>query len=292
MEKQRQVKILSIISLVLAIAGMSLGFAAFSTTLNISSSATVSPDSSNFNVIFSLGSDWHDDMDDLIDWDLSGTATGNATASSGSLYGREISKLKASFTKPGEVVTYTFYAHNIGEYDAYFRGITYEALDNGSYKKCSASTTDSTKATDSLVQAACEGINLRVYVGGLNANLGDETIFEHKLARGTSEEIILEIEYGSGSTYVDGPFNVDFSDFILNYSSIDNPLDLISFNINGIFYRAESGMTFTDWLNSSYNVNNIDREMEFCRSDDMDLFNNDETVIENDGSYLLSGACD
>ena len=54
-------------------------------------------------------------MDDLIDWDLSGTATGSATASTGSLYGREISKLKANFTKPGEVVIYTFYAHNIGE---------------------------------------------------------------------------------------------------------------------------------------------------------------------------------
>lgn len=85
---------------------------------------------------------------------------------------------------------------------------------------------------------------------------------------------------------------MEISDFILNYSSIDNSLDLISFNINGIFYRAEIGMTFTDWLNSSYNVNNIDREMGFCRLDDTNLFNNDETVIENDGSYLLSGACD
>ena len=151
MERDRKQKLIVIIALMVAIASMSLGFAAFSTTLNISSSATVSPDSSNFNVIFSPGSDWHDDMDDLIDWDLSGTATGSATASTGSLYGREISKLKANFTKPGEVVIYTFYAHNIGEYDAYFRGITYEALDNGSYKKCSASTTDSTKATDSLV---------------------------------------------------------------------------------------------------------------------------------------------
>lgn len=291
MERDRKQKLIVIIALMVAIASMSLGFAAFSTTLNISSSATVSPDSSNFNVIFSLGSDWHDDMDDLIDWDLSGTATGSATASTGSLYGREISKLKANFTKPGEVVIYTFYAHNIGEYDAYFRGITYEALDNGSYKKCSASTTDSTKATDSLVQAACEDINISVYVGGLNANLGDETIFEHKLARGTSEEIILEIEYNYGPQ-ADGPFNVEISDFILNYSSIDNSLDLISFNINGIFYRAEIGMTFTDWLNSSYNVNNIDREMGFCRLDDTNLFNNDETVIENDGSYLLSGACD
>ena len=50
MEKQRQIKILSIIALVLAITGMTLGFAAFSTTLNISSSASVSPNSSDFSV--------------------------------------------------------------------------------------------------------------------------------------------------------------------------------------------------------------------------------------------------
>lgn len=75
MERDRKQKFIVMIALMVAIASMSLGFAAFSTTLNISSSATVSPDSSNFNVIFSPGSDWHDDMDDLIDWDLSGTAT-------------------------------------------------------------------------------------------------------------------------------------------------------------------------------------------------------------------------
>ena len=50
MEKERQVKLLSIIALVVAITGMTLGFAAFSTTLNISSSATVTPNSSDFKI--------------------------------------------------------------------------------------------------------------------------------------------------------------------------------------------------------------------------------------------------
>ena len=51
MEKNRQIKILSIVALVLAIAGMSLGFAAFSSTLTISSSATVTPNSNDFKVV-------------------------------------------------------------------------------------------------------------------------------------------------------------------------------------------------------------------------------------------------
>ena len=50
MEKVRQVKVLSIFALVLAILGMSLGFATFSSTLNISSSATVSPNSEDFKM--------------------------------------------------------------------------------------------------------------------------------------------------------------------------------------------------------------------------------------------------
>ena len=51
MEKTRQIKILSIVALVVAIAGMTLGFAAFSTTLSISSSATVTPNSDDFKVV-------------------------------------------------------------------------------------------------------------------------------------------------------------------------------------------------------------------------------------------------
>lgn len=50
MEKQRQMKLLSIVALVVAIIGMTLGFAAFSTTLSISSSATVTPNSEDFKI--------------------------------------------------------------------------------------------------------------------------------------------------------------------------------------------------------------------------------------------------
>ena len=50
MEHNRKIKILSIVALVLAISAMTLGFAAFSTTLNISSSASVTPNSGDFSV--------------------------------------------------------------------------------------------------------------------------------------------------------------------------------------------------------------------------------------------------
>ena len=58
MEKGRKIKILSIIALVVSIIGMTLGFAAFSSTLTISSSASVTPNASDFNfVVYGIGDD-------------------------------------------------------------------------------------------------------------------------------------------------------------------------------------------------------------------------------------------
>ena len=50
MEKSRTSKIIAVVALVVAVLGLSLGFAAFSNTLTISSSATVSPDSGDFDI--------------------------------------------------------------------------------------------------------------------------------------------------------------------------------------------------------------------------------------------------
>ena len=76
--------ILSIIALVIAIVGMSLGFAAFSATLNISSSASVTPDSGSFYLGFYPSTT--STLDDaLIAPTTSGGATGSSvTLSSGS----------------------------------------------------------------------------------------------------------------------------------------------------------------------------------------------------------------
>ena len=57
MEKDRRVKVISIFALVIAITGMSLGFAAFSASLDLASNAFVSPDSATFNVKFSTSKD-------------------------------------------------------------------------------------------------------------------------------------------------------------------------------------------------------------------------------------------
>ena len=59
-----------VVGVLLAIAGVTLGFAAFSNTLTIKSSATVTPDASTFNVTFRQGT-----VEPSIDNSLSATAT-------------------------------------------------------------------------------------------------------------------------------------------------------------------------------------------------------------------------
>lgn len=249
MEKQRQVKILSIVALVIAIVGMSLGFAAFSTTLNISSSASVSPNSDDFKVVFSDSATSILSEGETIT--LKGT-NGGDKAEDGILSSSKVSGLKGNFTNKGDMVDYWFYVHNVGEYDAYLKGINIELVDGtGSTKVCSASTTDETKATDSLVQAACDDIHLYIMVGDCEYVVGDTNIVGHLLEKGTVQEVGIVIDYTGTSSLVDGPFDVTFGDLSLEFSTVDN--ELITFTIDDYVYQAVKGMTWEEWVNTEFN---------------------------------------
>ena len=52
MEKNRNAQVIAIVALVVAVLGLSVGFASFSNVLNIQASANVKPDSSTLNVDF------------------------------------------------------------------------------------------------------------------------------------------------------------------------------------------------------------------------------------------------
>lgn len=67
MRQNKKVKIITITSLCLAVVGLTLGFAAFSNQLTISSSATISPDSSDFKITAYGISDTSISMDNITD---------------------------------------------------------------------------------------------------------------------------------------------------------------------------------------------------------------------------------
>ncbi|MBO5121283.1 MAG: hypothetical protein J6C28_06340 [Bacilli bacterium] len=286
MEKERHIKILSIVALVLAIAGMSLGFAAFSTTLNISSSATVAPDSSNFKVGFyaSTTSALASEAQDHVYPSTNGSATAT------SLYISEgttsISSLKVGFTSPGESVTYSFYVGNSGEYDAYLRAINFNnAIGANSNKVCTAGT----DATDSLVQAACNDISISVNVHDITATSTSSSISGKVLYQKTFAPITITIEYAANGNRADGPFSVSFGDVSLDYSSAASSVSLITFTIDGVTYQAEEGMTWLEWVESSYNIDYYYYDGGgICSSNYEKVIYDETTVIEKGKDYSIT----
>ncbi len=225
MEKDRNVKIIAIAALLVAVIGVSLGFAAFTQTLTITPTANVDPEDT-FSVKFSK-----------VNSAVTAGAIENITTTGGAVVadqsasvaaGNELTNITASFTKPGQSATFTFYAINDGGYDAYLKTITFNSItgstDTTGTKKCAYNS--GVTATASLLSAACENINVKVKVGGdastisyTDATSGVYTYSaNHLLAKTANEEIVVTIEY-TGEAVADGAFTVNFGDIELFYES-------------------------------------------------------------------------
>ena len=204
---------IAVAALLLGIVGVTLGYAAFSSTLRITSSAEVTPDSSTFNVDFSSSNS--SVQTNNITPTLSANVTGfSATAAQIDNTGDPtISNLKATFTEPGQSATYSFYAYNAGQYIAYLNSVVFSGN-----KTCTART----GTTQSLVDTSCNGINLSVKVGSEAATTTSiSTITGHSLGINGAEEVIVVISYEAGSGMADGSFDVTLPDVVLTYNSID-----------------------------------------------------------------------
>jgi len=219
MEKNRGFKALSIIALLIGLVGLTLGFAAFSNTLTIRSSADIKPVATTFNVDFSSVSGTVETND------ITPTKTPETLVATDAKIDNSaeptITNLGVTFTAPGQSVIYEFYAHNVGEYPAYLNNITYSNVADGSTPKvCTAKE----GTTASYVTSACEDIVVSVKVGNEAATTGSKTgIANHTLAKDTSETIVVTITYEKKENQVlaDGDFSVAFGDITLDYSSVD-----------------------------------------------------------------------
>ena len=239
--------------LMLGVLTMSIGFSAFSSELVIASSASVKPDSSAFRVVFSSSGT------QLLTNKVNGTATGDAKAGSATIENGgdtpRISDLTATFSGPGETVKYEFYVYNSGAYVAYLRDITFKNVSGKSSSKvCSA--IDAGSSSNELIDEACNAINISVDVGSTVSVMSSTSgISNRSLNKGVFEKVIVTISYSSSGTRADGDFIVEFGDIGLTYSTVDSS-NLITFSINGINYQAEVGMTWGEFVDSSYNIDN------------------------------------
>lgn len=233
MKKSRQIKILSIIALVLAIAGMSLGFAAFSSTLSISSSATVTPNDDNFSVeIIGMDSNGEYTLTDSIMGVADGNASGsNATVTNGKAL--TISNINVSFTEPGQTVWYRFIIKNTGMYDTYMKTGQVKVL-SGQDSPIVCTPADGSNVSQSLMDDACSAIDVDFYfylndnvyynmsmrsifgyVGNMATSFGDDFVMK------PNEYIVgyYSVYYDADGARADGVFDVEIADSEIIFST-------------------------------------------------------------------------
>lgn len=219
MRRTKRVNFTLLIVIIAIVAGISIGFAALSSTLIIKSKLKVNPNisSGDFKIVFSSSSS------SLSTTDVVPEVTTGVTASNAKINNNlvpTISNFSLEFSEKGDKATYVFYVRNEGKLPAYMTQVIFNGYSSsGKFKSCSAIS----GTTLSTVQAACEDINVTVTVGSQVVTATNRQLNNHLLDTGASEKIILEIEFNPNSTSnPDGDFILRFGDISLLYNTIDN----------------------------------------------------------------------
>lgn len=101
MEKERGAKVIAIVALLIAVVGLTVGYAAYSSTLTINGTANVDPASWKVNFDYKTGTS------------LTGKANGHAAENTApTLADTTISGFDVTLKAPGDSVTYNFLIKN------------------------------------------------------------------------------------------------------------------------------------------------------------------------------------
>ena len=217
MERNGNGKIVAVVALVVAVVGLSLGFAAYSTSLRISTTADVKPaNDNNWNVGFSTNGTTIEDVT------TAGTKAGvNATTATPALSGGSIDVTKYTIaqtsgqnavlkTEAGSYVTYTLDILNKGTIPAYLDAIDFSNVTmtctNGAAPSGSADWTliegeegAGTKRgggnSTEISNADCAKMfNLTLSIGGTEYTK-DSSSFSNTISAGGSTPVVLKLAY-------------------------------------------------------------------------------------------------
>lgn len=207
----RYSKYVALVALLISVVGVSLGFAAYSNTVQIKAQADVRPSGSNFE-----GGILSTDPDDPEEGPVTPTTTGGATAEVANLTENGIENIKVHFTAPGQTATYSFYGYNNSEFVTYLNDVTF-----GSKSCTAAANADGSTTTASYIAAACNDIIMYISASSDDFTDTDHNVSNHTLASGASEPIAVTIEYIAGGAEADGNFDVNFGTSTLTYGTVD-----------------------------------------------------------------------
>lgn len=176
MEKERGAKVIAIVALLIAVVGLTVGYAAYSSTLTINGTANVDPASWKVNFGYKTGDS------------LTGTINGHATENTApTLADTTISGFDVTLKAPGDSVTYNFLIKNSGTLNAKLANFTMGTLTCAPNASSSISPEDATKLCGELTYT-------------LTYADGSTITTDTTLDAGNSKELVLKLEWPSAST--------------------------------------------------------------------------------------------
>lgn len=225
MERKRQMKMMFIAALVLSITAMTLGFAAFSTTLSISSSATVTPNSDDFHVTITGYKMSCSPAKGLANC-LSNSTLSYPTSTTGSATPATIDNVNGiiseislsidnfSYDSVLSNTTYLFQLTNDGKYNVYLDPKVF-----GDANEVSKTCIPGEGTSASMVEQACNNIHM---VLSLHDNAGTSLVDRTSFMIAPGSNAIVKITYSynhQNNSIPDGAFSIDFDDVQLVYST-------------------------------------------------------------------------
>ncbi len=190
MEKERKIKVLSLVALIVAVLGLTVAFAALSQTLTINGTASVN------------AAEWDIHFENLSAPEITGDAR---VESEPVLDNHSISNLDVSLTKPGDEVVYTFDIVNNGTIDAYL----YEYQKPGTYIALVASGSIDDLDYDLNKDGSVNADDIAHFSLAIDYNLyyADDNVVPKKddlLRAGETKKLKLVIRYKDTANFVFG----------------------------------------------------------------------------------------
>lgn len=178
MEKDRGFRVVTVIALIVAIVGLTIGYSAYTTTLKINGSAHVNP--AEWKVLFK-----YTDGQSAV----TATRVGKVLAEDvtvPTLTATAISGFYVTLRAPGDSVTFDFQVANDGELDAKLTTYTMGSL---TCKPANGSTATQAEAT-----AICNDLSYTLTLANATPAVNDELLKE------TSKAAKLKLEWNTNST--------------------------------------------------------------------------------------------
>lgn len=177
MEKERGAKVIAVVALLIAVVGLTIGYAAYASTLTINGSANVDPASWDVHFAYKTG--------DSLTATKTGSAVENTTPT---LAATTISGFDVTLKAPGDSVTYDFSVKNGGTLDAKLDTFTLGTLTCAPNDGSTISQEDATRLCGELKYTL-------TYADGSTITTG--TILEKTTG---SKDLTLKLEWPGSST--------------------------------------------------------------------------------------------